>query len=346
MSTSRNVFKQVLELFKKPKPPSSILITGDEPFLFSLLIERICAIFLGDDNDKMNISVYDGQEMAGKALSSLLSELQTSGMFSSRKVVIFRNCFTKKDEKLHKHILHCLEQPSPDVCFIMTNTTVALTTKALKPYGNPKTINSFKFPPITRAEVSSYIDEIMKGTGIELGFGCKELIEERIGADLSGVKNFVDSLVLFKDEGKISIHEVKELIYDAKEETLFSLVDAVAEGDFDRAYLKAHTLMDFGTDATAILHQLFFKFRVLFLVKYACEIRKIKDINSVCELTGVKYYPVKMSMNNVGKFTFEGMKRIYLLLHDTDRRIKTSAVNPKLLIERLIVNLCEIKKAA
>ncbi len=340
--------KKLFEALQKDETSSpAFLILADDGYVRELLFKKICHAFLQGERTSLNCNRVDAVDFSTpSAITGLLSELQAKGMFCERKVVEIRGISANKSPRFHKALQKYLEHPTPECCFILSDKKLVLAADLKKGYSENSGLLPLEVAKLTMAEVSEHIDERMKEEAVILPAQGKNEIIERVGTDLSAVDNFLDSLILFKGEGEVSSHEIHELIFDLREETVFSLVDAVAKGDFDSAYRQVVTLMDYGTDATGIIALLFFKFRCILLTKYAKEVKKMHDAKSIGDETGLKYYPVKNSLPLISAFSFDALKTVYLLLHDCDRKIKTTSLNPAVLIESLIVALCQIRQRA
>jgi len=163
------------------------------------------------------------------------------------------------------------------------------------------------------------------------------LLAELIGGDLWAMNGEIQKLLLYSHERPISEDDVKQLVSHVQEANIFALVDAVAEGRTELAQRILHRLYRDGVAPTYIMVMITRQFR---LIAQAKDLGKGLSRLQIQDRLGLKAsYGLDKTLNQAKLYDFEGVKRAYDKLLETDLAIKTGKYSDKLAIELLITEL-------
>lgn len=208
--------------------------------------------------------------------------------------------------------------------------------KKLSPLAEVRT-----FPLLRGRDLKVWIQQRVKEEGGDITSPAVKLLAELIGGDLWAMNGEIQKLILYSQNRPISEDDVKQLVSHAQEANIFSLVDAVAEGRTDLAQRILHRLYDDGTQPTHILAMITRQFR---LIALTLDLPRRLSRPQIQERLGLKSsYPLDKTLSQAKLYDFEGVKRVYDKLLETDSAIKTGKYSDKLALELLVTELACLK---
>jgi len=208
--------------------------------------------------------------------------------------------------------------------------------KKLSPVAEVRT-----FPLLRSRDLKAWIRQRVKGEGGDITPQAVNLLAELIGGDLWAMDGEIQKLLLYSRERPISEDDVRQLVSCVQEVNIFALVDAVAEGRTELAQRILHRLYDEGVPPTYILVMITRQFR---LIAQAGDLGKGLSRLQIQDRLGLKSsYGLDKTLSQAKLYDFEGVKRAYDKLLETDLAIKTGKYGDKLALELLVTELACLK---
>jgi DNA polymerase-3 subunit delta len=193
------------------------------------------------------------------------------------------------------------------------------------------------FPLLRGRDLKAWIRQRVKEEGGDIAPQAVDLLAELIGGDLWAMNGEIQKLLLYSQERPISEDDVRQLVSHVQEANIFALVDAVAEGRTELAQRILHRLYDEGVAPTYILVMITRQFR---LIAQAGDLEKGLSRLQIQDRLGLKSsYGLDKTLGQAKLYDFEGVKRAYDKLLETDLAIKTGKYSDKLALELLITEL-------
>jgi len=193
------------------------------------------------------------------------------------------------------------------------------------------------FPLLKKEALKAWIRKRVKTEGGDIAPQAVNLLAELIGGDLWAMDSEIQKLLLYSQERPISEDDVKQLVSCIQEANIFALVDAVAEGRTESAQRVLHRLYDDGVPPTYILVMITRQFR---LIAQARDLGKGLSRLQIQDKLGLKSsYSLDKTLSQAKLYDFEGVKRAYDKLFETDLAIKTGKYSDKLALELLVAEL-------
>jgi DNA polymerase III delta subunit len=209
---------------------------------------------------------------------------------------------------------------------------------------------------IDKAALGQFLDRRLSEAGKRIEPRAREMILARAGTELWSVHQEIEKLLLYVgDAPAIRARDVEEVVLDQGEGWVFDLTDALIARNPLSALAQVARLMAQGNHPLALLAPIANSFRRL-LIARACmdaEMRGSgKSRMTVDELIksaqGKPDFPFSanpraayMNFKNAGNFTAGELARDLELLYQTDIRLKSSGHSPRIVMERLIFELCQ-----
>jgi DNA polymerase-3 subunit delta len=193
------------------------------------------------------------------------------------------------------------------------------------------------FPLLRGKDLKAWIRQRVKAEGGDITPKAVDLLAELIGGDLWAMDGEIQKLLLYSQERPVSEDDVRQLVSHVQEANIFALVDAVAEGRTELAQRILHRLYDEGVAPPYILVMITRQFR---LIAQARDLRKGLSRLQVQDRLGLKSsYSLDKTLSQAQLYDFEGVKRAYDKLLETDLAIKTGKYSDKLALELLVAEL-------
>jgi DNA polymerase-3 subunit delta len=204
--------------------------------------------------------------------------------------------------------------------------------KKLSPLAEVRT-----FPLLRGRDLKAWIQQRVKEEGGDITPQAVNLLAELIGGDLWAMNGEIQKLLLYSQERPISEDDVRQLVSHVQEANIFALVDAVAEGRTELAQRILHRLYDDGVAPTYILVMITRQFR---LIAQAKDMGPGLSRLQIQDRLGLKSsYSLDKTLGQAKLYDFEGVKRAYDKLLETDLAIKTGKYSDKLALELLVTEL-------
>ena len=214
---------------------ASYLLTGPELGEKKAYIDSIRTEIkekYGDEIEEYTFYPYDSD------MSEAIGAAESLGMFSCFKLIIINDTaeLKKKDIDL---FLQYLKKPSEDAVLIFTDSGMKVDAKLKKAMGEEKVFWELKEP-----QMRSYIQNYFRRLGTPIDSDAAAFIAGNCDANTLSVKNECDKLALFFDSKEpITLEAIEEMLFNGKEENVFTLYDQLLVGTLEKATEIAKNLM-------------------------------------------------------------------------------------------------------
>jgi len=324
------------------------ILYGQDDFSLNQAVEKIKA-GLGDwEMVATSTTNLEGQHLT---LSELRNKCDTAPFLSSHRLVIVDGLLGRFEVKQSRprsgrgksgNGLGDWEDLASYIKQMPETTVLMLVDEEVKGH-NPllKKISPLAevrtFPLLRGRDLKAWIQQRVKGEGGNITPQAVDLLDELIGGDLWAMDGEIQKLLLYSRERPISEDDVRQLVSHVQEANIFALVDAVAEGRTELAQRILHRLYDEGEAPTYILVMITRQFR---LIAQAKDLGKGLSRLQMQDRLGLKSsYPLDKTLSQAKLYDFEGVKRAYDKLLETDLAIKTGKYSDKLALELLVTEL-------
>ncbi len=324
---------------KKGDIAPAYAIFGDEAFLVSQSLSLIKKVALKGVDVNLSLSEYSGKDIAG---GELIDELMTTPLlgFGNRRLVIvedasllMENGKAKMKEYFKKPSRHAVlvlvsEKMDAWVKKLSENVMVTVECKKMKDY-----------------QLSAWLIKRVKFYKKEITPPAAKIVVDETGNNLALMENHIAKLLTYIDEREIiDERDVIEIVFDCKKQSIFELTEALANKDAAGALKILDRLIAMGTDFIPIIATLAWQIKKLWNARRIVNECKnnAREINSrlQSELKVNQYFLDKFK-RQVGLFTEKSLCAKYQSLADADYDLKTCSIDPRVVVECLLVKLCK-----
>ncbi len=307
------------------------LLYGEENFQLEKELEKIIK---KHNLDSINLAHYD---YTIDPISRIIEDASTISFFTEKKGIIVDNAILfnrgKGTEEEINKILPYLKNPNPStiLIFLNHNATVDNTkkiTKAMKEFGVLKELST--------TNLLTEVEELFDGYKIDKT--SIRLFQERIGEDLSILKEEAEKLKLYKyQEKEITKEDIINLTTVTIDTDIFKFIDYIIQKEKGKALTMYQEMIKDGEEPIKIIALLASKFRLMY---QAMELTKQgysqQDISSTL---GVHIYPVKLAIQAALKYKSSLLLSFMKKLSELDIQIKTGKIEPILGLELFLLEV-------
>ena len=323
---------------------------GQDDFSLNRALERVKAD-LGDPQMlAVNTTKLGGQMLS---LSQLKDNCNVAPFLSPYRLVIVdgllkrfepkpgkqrfsKHAVTKSENELGEGLVFYIKQMAPTTVLVLVDDSKISRhnplLKKLSPLAKVKT-----FPLLQGRGLAAWIQQRVSEEGGSITSDAVSLLAELIGGNLWTVNNEITKLLLYTRGRTIAEDDVRQLVSYAQEANIFVLVDAVVEGQVQKAQLTLYRLYQEGDSPTHILAMITRQFR---LITQARELDLGLSRQQIQDKLGLtSNYALDKTLSQAKVYDFEHIKRAYDKLLETDLAIKTGKYNDELALELLVAEL-------
>jgi DNA polymerase-3 subunit delta len=266
-------------------------------------------------------SVHAGDLTSGERIaagvSSLVAAVRTLPMMAPKRVVLVFQAEAllapKRESEAATRAMDQLEAlfkaPEPQTTLVLVAATVDKRSRMYKLLAKQATVVECGAIE-DLADAERWVRNRIAAANVEIAAAGAKLIAARCGTDVKRLRNDVDRLLLYAlGQKTISLDDVKEIVGPAALQDDWAMTNAIEAGDGPAALRQLALLLESGAPPEKILGQL------AWLVRAKFPTLAPRELSGAVEL-----------------------------VFRTDVGLKSSAGDPRVLLERLVVELCGTKR--
>lgn len=322
-----------------------IFLYGPDTYRIQQKIKQLKNRFIREkDKSGLGITILDGR---GLDLDTLRSRLYASGFFSDKRMIIIKNMLADADQEILQEAIDYLKKSRKDKdnIIVFVEDKIPAAKKENKNKFQKELLNLLKkadykqeFFLLSGARLNQWIKKEIARQGGKITGPALNILAAVVGPDLWRLSSEINKLIAYCASQPIIPETVNLLVKVKLDENIFHLIDALGTKNKKNALRLLKEQLAAGNHLSRIFGMIVSQFRVLLQVKEALSAGQVNQWSLAKEL-GVHPYVVKKSLVQVGRFTEDELKNIYQKLLAVDVKIKTTQINPEVLLDLLIVGV-------
>ena len=268
----------------------------------------------------------------------------SAGLFGPKRLIIIERFFSKKgNDDLGEVIADFLETSADDK---RGNSLIFwdedITEKSLNKIQKGifillvKQKYSEEFSYLDRTHLKRWLAKVLSAGHKKITTEAADFMVQQVGPDLWQLQNETDKLAA-ASEKEITLDLVKKFVSPSPEEEIWPLVDALAVKNKKAALKLLRDQLDLGNDLLSIFGMLVRQYRILLMVGDTLNSRGPVHSFSLAQELKIHPFVCQKAIRQVKNYTLEELKNIYQQLLNIDIKIKTTSVNPEVLLDLLII---------
>lgn len=313
---------------------------GTEDYLIGEALSAIKSSALVPGFEAMNYSAFDRVSLDAEQAVSMAG---TFPAFSGKRLIVVRGAGSLKPFEQELFSAY-LKDPAPFTCLVFisdsykTKMDIGATLAGLiREKGEVR-----QFKHLDRDALMDWVKRQARSLGKAISPNAANKLMELAGPGLRGVKAELEKIALFTgDKAMIDETDVEEAGLDIREETIYSLTDAIGNRDVKKAlaiYLKLS-----GEPPVKVLVAMAYEIRAL--IKLKSVLKKGMSHRTLLDSLRVPQWKHGAYVKRSRLFSVEELKSAIKKLCETDERLKTGTMPPAVALQSLIMELSMRKGA-
>ena len=190
-------------------------------------------------------------------------------------------------------------------------------------------------------ELAQWLEREAKQLGKKLGPGAARNLIEAVGQNLLELYQELEKLALYTGTADtITAAHVTDLSSHSRTHTIFELVEALGQNQPAKAFKVLGRLLELGEPPAKILVMLARQIRLLMGTREGLK-KNLTAAELAKELKVPKWTVEKLQRQATG-FRLAQLKGQLIRLHEADQQMKTGTTVHRLLLEKVILDLCPL----
>jgi DNA polymerase-3 subunit delta len=341
---------QFISRVRKADLPPVTLFLGQEGYYRARCREALLAAV------KLEPEIHDASAMS---LAAIIDDANAMSLFAGERLIYVINAEAamprttrgsddESDDNATPGDVSLLEKyasnPVPGVTLVFEATRwdfdgddKAKNERARKFYGAIREVVEFR--RFSTADARFELDRIAKSLNVRIDAAAAEALVEALAADVGRIAVELEKLSLY---GKpITVDELPLLVPDARQSTIFILVNALGRRDRARALDVLDSLVREGEYLPLALTFLAGQFRMALVTKEA-NLKSASQVQGHFQKQGIAMWGSRADAvwTTASKFSREQLQRGLTLIFEADRDLRSARPDDRTVVENFVMKLC------
>ena len=311
---------------------SAILVVSEESYLLKDYEEKIRDSLIPPESRDLNYLAFYGWE-AGSA--EVIEFLQTLPFLADRRLLVLREVHTFKD---HKPLMDYLADPNPSSCLLMTSSELKRKDSKFRAISSFAKAMELKKP--SGRAMLKWVQDRFSDSDKFIDSGLAEILVQVAGTDMTLLATEIEKVVISSGETREITQEDLAVSVPGGVQVVFSLLDAIGEGDRFKAMSALKNLLDNDNPPEYLIHMMAWHYRQL--------LRGMELVNSglqpvqAAEKMGKKYGFKEKFARQLGRAAEKDPARTIRTLASYDLELKRGGLPREILLDRLVLDLLSL----
>ncbi|OGW41170.1 MAG: DNA polymerase III subunit delta [Nitrospirae bacterium GWD2_57_9] len=329
-------YSDLISGLKQGKLLPVYLFFGQEEFLVQEAVDLIIAKVVEPGGGDFNFNTVYCRDTPA---SEIVNLCQTLPFMSAKRLVIAKDIDALRSGDLDE-LLPYLNDPSPSTCLVLISHQERYEKKPVVSAVDAQGAVT-RFYSLLDREVPPWIEGKAKGLGLTIERDAALYLLQTIGNDLQKLLNELEKIAIYsKGKRTITYEDTKAVAGDFREYSSFDLAAAVGGKSREKAFQMLTKLLQEGEAPVGLLGSIAWNFRRLLQAKS----RQQSGISLDEAIKGLRppviFHQTAQFKAQLNSYSLDELRRVFDVMLDTDRALKSSGLPGKLILERMILELC------
>jgi DNA polymerase-3 subunit delta len=288
------------------------------------------------DLSDLNITVFDGRKLRVDALMSACDALP---FLHDRRLVIVEDALKSLRSGNERDAIRAYLANLPETTDLAFVEREDFDKRSSLFAYLKKEARVREFMPKTGVDLQRWVQERARQLDATIQPAAAELLIDYVGNDSRALVNELKKLATYVGfGGVIGAVEVRLLVQDSGETSVFEFVDALAARRVGPALMRLRDLLDDGQAPTYLLFMIARQMRILLQVKDLLDQRLRTD--AIAAALGQKPFIVRKAVEQAGQFPSNVLLQLHDRLVELDHSSKTGRIDPEAALELFVAEAC------
>jgi DNA polymerase III subunit delta len=323
---------QLESSLKQQGPGCLYLVVGEEDLLRDSAVNVLTQAVLGGEGDAFNCEQFYGDEAGGADIRNSIAAVP---VFAARRLVVVKAAekLTARDSE---PLLECLNNPVESTTVVFVSSKLDGRLKFSQALARSAVVVDCS--PLRDAQLPAWITREAERVSLRLEEPAAQLLQEVCGASLYSLRRELEKLASYVPSDRaVNSADVYQLRGMEPGASVFDLTLAIAEGHRGRALSILARNLEAGEAPLRILGSLAWQYRRIWKVKES--VAQGGREGEAARSLRMDPWKVRPFLSRFSEPHLELAIRLFL---DADGRLKGgSGSRPKMILERVLLTLCE-----
>ena len=314
---------------------------GEETYLRDFYLGELKKQLLTGGLDDFNYHVLSGKELTIQRLHEAVDAMP---MMSERTFVVVNDYELGKGDQ--ESLAQLLDDLPDYVCLVFVYDTMEYKldsrtklAKVVKEKGR-----AVDFVRQDQKDLTGWIARRFRALGHEIGVGDAQYLIFLCGDLMTNLISEIGKIGAYAKEKRVTRQDIDAVATPQLDAVIFNLTDAVAAGDFDKAFSVLSELLHMQEQPIPLLAGLGRNLRQLYAARLVVE-RK-KSVTDLMELCGIRSaYPAEKLMRAARRFSLDWCRRAVIRCEEADLAMKSTGADGRDILVGLLLELSAKKSA-
>lgn len=342
------IYNEFLNKIKSNNMDSAYLFMGQEEYLMNTSIEILKEQYIKGTFEEINFVKIEGKDAE---IDTLINACETLPFMAEKKIVVLHDVFQfldNMDKDTQDDLYKYLDTLGDFVCLIlMDNTNSIKKNSKLYRYFN-KNNRAVDFSKLAGQDLGKWIEKILKKHHRKMSFSNINYFVEKssyrsrnIDLTLFDLENELLKVINYSKNEEITKECIDSVLIESIDTNIFQLLDAISMSNSGKA-------IDIFNDmyiSNEPIQRIFFMIirQVRLMLSFRLYRQKGYNQGQIQDKLQIKNYEFGKISSQASRWTTTQLEKIMEELLEIDIKIKTTSNDDKLLIEMLLVKLCNNK---
>ena len=308
------------------------LVLGPEMYQCRLAVDLIKSRFLDPEAASFDYGTFSARDTT---VERILETANTFPMMAKRRFVLVTE-LEKLAETEHDKLLASLDSILPSSVLVFIAEELDHRKKLYKTIRDKGCVAEFS--NLKGAALTRWVEAFIREKGYRISSELAEKVVNLAGSDLQSLASELEKLFLFTGEEKqITDRAVDDLVRNSRQHGIFELIDAVGKRDRAGALFSLANLLSMGEHPLVIVTMMARHSRQVLIVKEC--IQSGMNYRDAGETAHIPPFILDKFIRQAKSMEMDTVRRMHLDLSDIDRKLKSSAVEARMLLEVFICAL-------
>jgi len=315
-----------------------LFLYGEDSYRSHEKLEQIKQKYISASLGDTNLAILDLEDKSIN-YDQITRQILAMPFLAKTRLVITKNLLSKGSKSIQEKVEEFLKKvPDSTALLIYEGGKADQRTKLFKTL--VKLSQSQEFKPLDPSQLKKWISDRLQENKLNADNSVIDKLIEYVGNDLWRQTNEINKLISFNNGLQLTGEQAELLINPKIKSNVFDLIDSIANKNIQKSHNELQKLLKTGENELYILSMIVYQFRNLLIVKDIIDKSKNSNSFQVAKEAGINPYVLSKTILQAKNFSLEDLKYIYNQLMESDLKIKTGKLEPKLALDLLILEIC------
>ena len=307
-----------------------------ERFLVEAALAAIRAAVLSQAGAAASFN-HDAYELKETGLGPVVGTARTLPMMAKKRLVVGKGVDEVKAEALEP-LLGYLEDPNPSTCLVLVGDKVDVRFRVFQALRKAGWLHVFA--PLRDQALGGWLRSQARARGIAIEPDAVSALSDLAGPELGRLAQALEQLAIYAGGGRaITVDDVEDLVAETRQRGIFELTKAIGAGEVTRALALLTNMLRNREPPLRIEFMLARQLRQIWRAKELAAAGAPRP--EIAAAVGINPYFLDDVMVPARHMSRAALARAFERLYQADQAIKSSRVDPELVVSRLVQAMAE-----